>query len=477
MPLTSTANALRSARDRGARLIWPALQGNPREGLRLQTLVRLRWLAVFGQAGAVLWVYFGLGFSLPLGWCLAIISVSAWLNLLLSFRWPATVRLQEHHAAPLLAYDIVQLAVLLALTGGLANPFSFLFIVPVTVSAVTLPTRHTLLLGGLALALTTALAFVRLPLPWAPDGGFELPRLYMTGIWAAVVCGVVFSALYASRIAEETRQMSQALTATEMALAHEQQLSALDGLAAAAAHELGTPLNTIVLVAKELKREMHGGGAYTDDLDLLVSQSERCREILSRLANRDSQADEMMMTVRATVLLEEIAEPLRSAEVAILFDVQPARDEAGEALPEPRLVRSTAIKYALTNLLENAVDFARTRVNIRLAWTDERINLTISDDGRGFSQDVFDRLGDPFVTSRGRYGAAAQPARRDGHGGMGLGFFIAKTLLERSGAEVQLANRAGPDTGAVVQIVWPRAAVEAQPRAATQGGERAPAGL
>ncbi len=430
------------------------------KGLRLRTSVRLRWLAVAGQTFAVLWVFFVLGFELPIGWCLGFVALSAWVNIALSLSWSVSARLHERYSSLLLAYDIVQLAALLFLTGGLSNPFAFLFIVPVTVSAATLPLTRTVLLAGLAIAMTTALAVWHLPLPWHPGELLAMSNLYKTGIWAALVCGIIFSSLYVNRVASESRDMANALAATEVALAHEQQLSALDGLAAAAAHELGTPLATIVLVAKELKRELKLEGHHSEDLDLLVSQSERCREILSRLSQRDNQSDAMMQTVRMTALAEEIAEPLNSPDVAILFDVQPKTDRGGAPLPEPVLIRNTAIKYALVNLMENAVDFAKTRVTVRISWSLEQISLTISDDGAGFSQAVMDRLGDPYVTSRSRFGEL-ESTRREGHGGMGLGFFIAKTLLERSGAQVNLANLAHPESGAVVRMVWPRDALEA----------------
>jgi two-component system sensor histidine kinase RegB len=430
------------------------------EGLRLRTSVRLRWLAVTGQLIAVLFVHLWLGFDLPLGVCLTFIALSAWVNIALSLGWHVTARLHERYAALLLAYDIVQLAILLYMTGGLANPFAFLFIVPVTVSAATMPISRTLLLAGLAISLSTVLAYYHLPLPWFPGEPLVLPDLYKFGIWTALVCGTLFSALYVNSVASEARDMANALAATEVALAHEQQLSALDGLAAAAAHELGTPLATISLVAKELKRELKLDGPQAEDLDLLVSQSQRCREILSRLTRRDSQSDAMMQTVRMTALAEEVAEPLGGTDVAILFDVEPKTSRQGEPLPEPVLQRNTAIKYAIVNLMENAVDFAQTRVTVRISWSQEQLSLTISDDGPGFSSAVMERLGDPFVTSRSRY-AGPDTNRREGSGGMGLGFFIAKTLLERSGAQVNLANRASPETGAVVRIVWPRDVIEA----------------
>lgn len=429
------------------------------EGLRLRTSVRLRWLAVTGQLIAVLFVHFALGFPLPLGVCLTFIALSAWLNIALSLSWSVTAHLHERYSSLMLAYDICQLALLVYLTGGLANPFAFLFVVPVTVSAATLPLSRTVLLAGLAIGCTSLLAIYYRPLPWYAGETLELPDLYKAGIWAALVCGIVFSCLYVNSVASEARDMANALAATEVALAHEQQLSALDGLAAAAAHELGTPLATIALVAKELKRELELDGPQADDLDLLVSQSQRCREILSRLTRRDNQADAMLQTVRMTALAEEIAEPLDSPDVAILFDVEPKTDRSGKELPEPVLLRNTAIKYALVNLMENAIDFARTRVTVRISWSQEQLSLTISDDGSGFPADIMERLGDPFVTSRSRY-TSTESARRDGKGGMGLGFFIAKTLLERSGAQVTLANRASPETGAVVRIVWPRENIE-----------------
>lgn len=420
--------------------------------LRLRTLVRLRWLAVIGQTVAVLGVYFLLGFPLPIGLCLAAIALSAWLNLFLTVRWRTSIRLQPSHAGLLLAYDILQLAVLLYLTGGLENPFAFLFLVPVTISATSLPLKWTLWLGGIAFVCATFLTINHLPLPWTPDVPLILPDAYIAGMWAAIMCGVVFSALYARRIAEEARQMSAALSATEMVLAREQRLSALDGFAAAAAHELGTPLATIALVAKELKRELPANDPHTEDIDLLVSQAGRCREILARLANRDAEADEIYQRTTMLAMIEDLIAPLRGSDVEIAVTTS---DTTG---PEPVFKRNPAIAYGLGNLLENAADFAAAKVAVEARWTDASVAISVSDDGPGFHQDIFDRLGDPFVTTRPGYGA--EPDEDGGHDGMGLGFFIAKTLLERSGAVVSLSNRPAPQHGAVVQVVWPRAVID-----------------
>jgi two-component system, sensor histidine kinase RegB len=425
--------------------------------LRLRTLVRLRWLAIVGQTGAVLGVHFGLGFPVPLGLCLTVIAFSAWLNIFLTIRWRKSVRLHETHAGLLLVYDVLQLAILLYLTGGLENPFSFLFLVPVTISASSLSMRWTMMLGLMAFASATVLAFHHYPLPWVPGQRLELPNVYIGGMWAAIMSGVVFSAIYAGRIADEARQMSAALSATEMVLAREQRLSALDGLAAAAAHELGTPLATIALVAKELKRELPLEGSHKEDVDLLISQTARCREILARLSSREAQTDEMYQRTRILVMIEDLIAPLRGSDVVIaVTSTADLADRAAE--DEPVLKRNPAIAYGLGNLLENAVDFAEARVEVDARWTPAQVSITVRDDGPGFHENIFDRLGDPFVTSRPGYGEeTGEPGR---HEGMGLGFFIAKTLLERSGASVSLANRPSPEHGAVVHVVWPRGVID-----------------
>ncbi len=365
--------------------------------LRLRTLVRLRWLAVIGQTGTVVGVYYLLGFPLPFGLCLAAIALSAWLNIFLTLRWRKSLRLRPLQAGLLLAYDVIQLAVLLYLTGGLENPFAFLFLVPVTISATSLPLKWTLWLGALAFVCATFLAVEHLPLPWNPQAPLVLPRAYVGGMWAAIVCGVVFSAIYARRIAEEARQMSAALSATEMVLAREQRLSALDGLAAAAAHELGTPLATIALVAKELKRELPPDSPHTEDIDLLIGQAGRCREILSRLADREAEADEIYQRTKLSAMLEDLIAPLRGSDVEISVDTAPGD---GAAAAEPVFRRNPAIAYGLGNLLENAVDFAASKVGVEARWTEANVTIAVGDDGPGFHQDVFDRPGDPFVTTR-----------------------------------------------------------------------------
>ena len=439
-------------------------------GLRVQTLVRLRWLAILGQLAALLVVRYWLGFALPFWPAMMLVSLSAWLNVALMVRYPASARLNEAAASSVLAFDIAQLAALLYLTGGLANPFALLFLAPVTVSAAVLSPRRTLLLVLFTLALVALLAVYHHPLPWHPGQPLELPQLYVFGILMGLLSGIGFTALYVLRIAREAREMAAALAAAELALARQQRLYALDGLAAAAAHELSTPLATISVTAQEMRRvcETFDGvpdaatmNLLREDMALIGEQAARCREILARLADHRAGRDAMLAVAKISAVLEEIVEPLRGPDLEIVMDVAP---ESGEAEPEPIIRRDPGILYGLGNIIENACDFAESRVEIEARWDEEHISVTISDDGPGFAEEIMERLGEPYVTSRGNMNG---PARADGGEeedfdvGMGLGFFIAKTLLERGGATISIANRPQPAHGAIVRVDWPRAAIEA----------------
>jgi two-component system sensor histidine kinase RegB len=422
--------------------------------LRLQTAVRLRWFGVVGQLVTVCFVYLGLDFPLPFGICLAFIALSAWLNVFLRIRYPARTRLGTALATCLLAYDILQLSALLYLTGGIENPFTFLLVAPVTVSAATLPPRNTIALGMLGAAATVLLAFYHMPLPWFRGFTFDLPRLYNVGLLASVLSGMIFLALYAWRLAKESRQMADALAATEMVLAREQQLHALDGLAAAAAHELGTPLSTIAVVAKELTREAPAGSQLAEDLALLQTQTARCREILKKLTHAPTEPDPLHARMSVTQLIEEAADPYRGFNAEIVVGASPEAGSEGAAASEPIGERRPGVIHGLANLVENAVDFAHGRVEIAAKWSAREVLVTIADDGPGLPADVMDALGEPYVTTRP---ARPRGQARDGEAsGLGLGFFIAKTLLERSGATISLDNRQRPQRGAIVKISWPR---------------------
>ncbi|MCX8282413.1 ActS/PrrB/RegB family redox-sensitive histidine kinase [Phyllobacterium sp. 0TCS1.6C] len=417
--------------------------------LRLTTLIRLRWLAVAGQSVAVLFVALYLKFPFPVSICFALIACSAWLNLLMSFRYPINHRLEPRAAITVLAFDILQVAGLLYMTGGLQNPFAVLMIVPVIISATSLPSRSTMALGALVTLCATVLAYVYLPLPWYPGQVMQLPLVFIAGVWCSVVSALAFTAVYAYRVAEEARLLADALTATELTLQREQHLSALDGLAAAAAHELGTPLATIALVAKEMERALKQDDRFAEDVELLRSQTDRCREILKRLTSLSSTSEEHMSRLKISSLIEEVIEPNRNFGIGI--EVTKLSGEGNE----PVVRRNPGIIYGLGNLVENAVDFATNTVQVRWGWNERTIEIIVSDDGKGFALDILDRIGEPYTTGRDR-------TLNEHGGGLGLGLFIAKTLLERSGATITFRNRNDPGQGAEVIVTWPRGAIIAE---------------
>ncbi len=427
---------------------------HPRRNVRLDTLVRLRWLAVIGQSTAVLVVHVGLDFELPIWACLAVIAMSAWLNIALRLRFHLTQRLDPDRAAWLLAFDIAELAVLIFLTGGLQNPFAFLFLGPVLLSATALPPRFTIMLGAFAIACSTVLVFAHYPLPWDNEDPLSLPPIYMMGVWLSILLAIGFIGVYAWQITEESRQLADALAATELVLTREQHLSQLDGLAAAAAHELGTPLSTISVIAKELENAIPADAPHGEDVRLLRSQATRCRDILAKLTELSSSGEPFDRTP-LTSLIEEVVAPHRNFGVDINVTVPVDRSI------EPVGARNPAILYGLGNLLENAVDFARERVDVVADWDSETIQVSISDDGPGFAPDILDRIGEPYVTSRRRKkGKNALPEDDDEPTGLGLGFFIAKTLLERSGASLAFSNRGLPEGGAIITLRWNRSEFE-----------------
>ncbi len=432
--------------------------------LRLRTIIRLRWIAVSGQAFTVAAVYFILGFDLPIGLCAVFITLSAWLNIYLSFRYEGHLWLKHGYATALLSYDVLQLTALLYLTGGLQNPFAFLIVVPVTISASKQPINLTLSMGLLAIACITALSFFHLPLPWYPGETLKLPLTYIYGVWAALVSGALFFALYSRRIAKETQLMSDALAATEAVLSREQSISALDGMAAAAAHELGTPLSTIAVIATELLREMPPGSPHGEDLKLLKSQAMRCRDILAKLSVGGADEDDLVLSrLPVSHLLEEVVEPYAVFDIDIGVHASPAGSvkKKSKAANEPVFLRNPGLHYGLSNIVENAADFAKTRVDIRARWDKETVTITITDDGPGFAPEIRDRMGEPYVTTRAASDLSSGTGSVGDGNGLGLGFFIAKTLLERSGARLNFSNRPSPAEGAVVEIIWPRDQIEA----------------
>ncbi|WP_175361146.1 ActS/PrrB/RegB family redox-sensitive histidine kinase [Bradyrhizobium sp. STM 3843] len=420
---------------------------DPRRRVRLDTILRLRWLAALGQLTAIFVVVQGLEFDLPVVPCLAVISVSALINLALQIAFNPMQLLEPRHAGGLLALNIVELATLLYLTGGLDNPFSFMFLVPVLISATALPVRLTVMLGLLAVACATLLLFFHMPLPWDGEEPLDFPPIYIFGVWLSIALAIGVTSLYSFQVTEEARKLSDALAATELVLAREQHLTQLDGLAAAAAHELGTPLATIVLISRELERALQDNGQVSGDIKTLREQAQRCRDILGKITQLSSTGS-MFDRMKLSTLIEETVAPHRDFGVDIKVRIALA------AAKEPVGTRNPAILYGVGNILENAVDFARDAVEVNAWWNNETVEIAVSDDGPGFAPDILKRIGEPYL-SRRRGNDDSQG------GGLGLGVFIARTLLERTGAKVSFTNRPFPDHGAVVQIIWPRQRFEA----------------
>jgi two-component system sensor histidine kinase RegB len=422
---------------------------HPQRHVRLDTILRLRWLAVLGQLAAIFIVLQGLEFDLPIVPCLVIVSLSAVVNLGLQIAFNPMERMEPLYAAALLALNLVELAALLYFTGGLQNPFSFLFLAPVLISATALPVRFTIALGLLAVACASALGFLYLPLPWDAEEPLVLPPIYLLGVWLSIVLAIGVTSLYAFQVTEESRKLSDALAATELVLAREQHLTQLDGLAAAAAHELGTPLSTIVLISRELERTFAGNGQEAADIKTLREQAQRCRDILAKITQLSSTGAPFD-SMKLSTLIEETVAPHRDFGVAIKVRIAVA------ATREPVGTRNPAILYGVGNILENAVDFARSEVEVNAWWNADTVEIVVSDDGPGFAPEIIKRIGEPYLSRRPH----AEDSQSE-HGGLGLGVFIARTLLERTGATVSFSNRVFPDHGAVVQIFWPRRRFEA----------------
>ncbi|MBS8224872.1 sensor histidine kinase RegB [Vannielia litorea] len=432
--------------------------------IRLRTLIVLRWVAVAGQSVAIAIAHFWYGLQLEIGLCVLAIGMSVIANLVAMFIYPANKRLNETETMLMLIFDLAQLAFLIYLTGGLHNPFALLLLTPVTIAATALGLNAVLIVGTAAIGLVTLVAFAYLPLRTVQGFVLRVPSIFLFGSWTAIVIGVSFLALYARRVTTEIATMGDALLATQLALAREQKLTDLGGVVAAAAHELGTPLATIKLVSSEMADELRGDGdreSLLEDSQLIAEQADRCREIL-RSMGRAGKDDLHMRTAPLGAVLEEAAEPHMERGKALHFDMQPGPGNEAEDR-QPQVRRSSELIHGLRNLIQNAVDFSEGHVWVEARWTARRITVRVIDDGEGYPPHLIGRIGDPFMRRRR---SPEDRRKRPEYEGMGLGLFIAKTLLERIGAELTFANGSDPFLapeerpdrgGAIVEVTWPRA--------------------
>ncbi len=430
--------------------------------IRLRTLVLLRWGAIIGQVAALIIAQRLYNLTLEIGLCYLTVGVSVISNLVAAFIFPENKRLSEKETLTIVTFDLIQLALMLYLTGGLHNPFSILIVGPVTVSAAALSSRSTIFLGSTAILIASILIVFHLPLHTEQGTILRVPDIFLFGNWIAIVIGVIFLGVYARWIVSEMRAMSEALQATQMALAREQKLTDLGGVVAATAHELGTPLATIKLASAELAEELSDNEELHSDAMLIREQADRCRDILQTMG-RAGKDDLHLRTAPLSAVLEEAAEPHIDRGKSLHFNHQP---EEKAADTQPAIFRQSEIIHGLRNLIQNAVDFAQENVWVESSWSADKIAIRIMDDGHGYPSQVLGRIGDPFVRRRD----PTPDPRRPEYKGMGLGLFIAKTLLERSGADLSFAN--GSDsfrnraayadrTGAFVEVIWPRAAIDA----------------
>ncbi len=426
--------------------------------VRLRTLVTLRWFAVVGQMVAVFVAVRIYGLQIEVGWTALVIVAAVAANLVSTYIYPENKRLSETQATLWLVFDLAQLGLLLFLTGGLNNPFAILLLAPVTIAATVLHLSNTVFLGIAAISMTTLISRFYVPIIDADGVVLMLPALFQFGFWVAILTGLVFLSLYARQVTTEMHAMGEALLATQLALAREQKLTDLGGVVAAAAHELGTPLATIKLVSSELMEELENQPELLEDAQLIRSQADRCRDILHSMG-RAGKDDLMLRLAPVETVVREAAEPHLHRGKSFIFNVEPAQDAP---LTQPIISRQPEIIHGLRNLVQNAVDFSSSEVMIALSWTADDITVRISDDGRGFPQSVLGRIGDPYVRRRK---LSEDGAKRPGYEGMGLGLFIAKTLLERSGAQLHFTNsrrhghaswKGEATGGAIVDVVWPR---------------------
>ena len=403
-----------------------------------KTLVFLRWIAILGQLFSVNLVYFFLDLNFPIMLCHIVILIGLITNIYLQFGLKATL-LKDLYSSFFLMYDIIQLSILLFLTGGIFNPFAILLIVPTIVSSTFLSMGSTIILGSSTIFLLFFLTFFNLPLPGMEEYILSFPNYYVTGILISLIIGLIFLSYFGIRFAGETKKRSDALNKLQQILAKEYELESLGGQAAAAAHSLGTPLATITVVSKEMRKEVGDNSKLTKDIDLLISQTKRCSDILKNISQKKIINDEFLSSMSFEDLLEEIIKSFKeSSEKNISLNTDKDTNKI-DIKKNPELV------YGLRNFIGNAVKFANK--NILLSIISDNINLyiLIEDDGPGFPEDIMQALGEPYIKSRSKL--------YKNNAGLGLGTFLGKTLLERQSAVINFENKSSL-SGAKVKIKW-----------------------
>ena len=403
-----------------------------------KTLTNLRWIAIFGQLIAINLVYYYLKLDLPIIETHIIILIGLITNIILQFKIKVN-QLKDLYSALFLTYDLLQLSILLYLTGGITNPFSLLLIIPSIVSSTFLSIGTTIILGILTIILLFFLTEYYRMLPGLDVYSFSFPEYYLSGILVSIIIGLIFLSYFGIRFSAETKKRSEALDKLQQVMVKEYELDALGGLVAAAAHSLGTPLATISIVAKELKKEIGDKSKHSKDLDLLISQARRCSDILKQISKKEISDDQFINLIKAEDLLEEI---IRSFEQTSdkLINLITEKDKN-----KINIKRSPEIVYGLRNFVGNAIKFADKKINISLESDNQILLISINDDGPGFAEDIIKFIGEPYLKSKSKEISYKE--------GLGLGIFLGKTLLERKKAEFSFFNNEDLK-GATVKISW-----------------------
>ena len=411
-----------------------------KENLNLDknTLTILRYIAIFGQFVAINIVYFYLSLTFPIKLSYTIIFLGLVTNIYLQFGIKIN-QLKDFYAAIFLVYDLIQLSLLLYLTGGIFNPFCFLLIIPAIVSSTFLSRGTTIILGLITSFLILIISFFYLPLPGEDMNLLHFPNFYKTGIIISVFIGLIFLSYFGIRFAGETKKRSEALNKLQEVISKEYELESLGGQAAAAAHSLGTPLATISVVAKELKKDIGNDKEFSKDIDLLISQTKRCSEILKQISKKQIEEDIFLSSIKFEDLLEEIINSFKETS-SKKIDFSNENDQNKIAIQ-----RSPEIIYGLRNFIGNAVKFSKSKVNISLLSNQQTVEIKVNDDGPGIPEDIINKIGEPYIKSKSR--------ELSSNAGLGLGTFLGKTLLERQNAKLSFRKK-GELGGALVTIIW-----------------------
>ena len=403
-----------------------------------KTLVVLRWIAITGQLAAINLVYNFLNLDFPIVESHMIIFAGFITNIYLQFKIK-TVQLSDIYSSLFLIYDLIQLSILLYLTGGISNPFSLLLIVPAIVSSTFLSMGTTLILGSITIVSLFVLAKYYLPLPGLEEYAFVFPTFYLAGSLISIIVGLLFLSYFGIRFAGETKKRSDALNKLQQVIAKEYELESLGGQAAAAAHSLGTPLATITVVARELRKEIGEESKHSKDLDLLISQTKRCSEILKQISQKQIIEDQFISAVKFEDLLKEIISSFKETSEK---NIELLADKDNNKID---IQRTPEIIYGLRNFIGNAVKFSNKRVLIYLKSNNKDIEISINDDGPGFPEDIIKILGEPYIRSKSK--------KVSSNSGLGLGTFLGKTLLEKQGANLLFSKDMNLG-GASVSIKW-----------------------